>query len=55
MHKYLEDIDLTQYLRDNPTLFKINAHGKVFINYCEPIKIVEGDDEQLIQYKLIGA
>jgi len=51
-----KEIDIVAYLRENPTLFKINAEATVMVNFCETIQMIEGkDDEQLIQYKLIGS
>jgi hypothetical protein len=58
MYKYLtpKDIDVAQYFRSNPTLFKLDNQAVLKINYCDSIQMVEGDDdERLIQYKLIGA
>jgi hypothetical protein len=58
MYKYLtpKDINISQYFRNNPTLFKIDNTGTLKLNYCDSIQMVEGeDDERLIQYKLIGA
>ena len=51
-----KEIDIVAYLRENPTLFKLNAEATVMVNFCETIQMIEGkDDEQLIQYKLIGS
>ena len=47
MYKYLtpKGINLIQYLRENVTLFKLNAEGKIYVNYCEVIQLIDVDDE----------